>query len=132
MKSVLPSLHQDDFTVKGRVAVWIGSFTDEMQAVNYVDLRRGFAHDFGFHVAERRGPEIAVTPQPVSIRELVEGFSCWRDYANAVVGAAEASGVTSASTMLVFFGVEFDPKRVSINPNAPVRFLGNFGFQGFR
>jgi hypothetical protein len=127
-----PSLHQDDITVKGRVAVWIGSFTDELQADDYLNLDRGFERDFGFRIADRRGPEMAVTPQPVSIRELVEGFSCWRDYADAVVAAAETAGITSASTMLVFHWVEFDPQRVSVNPSAPLRFLGNFDFQGFR
>jgi len=127
-----PSLHQDDITVKGRVAVWVGSFTDELQTDDYLNLDRGFERDFGFRIADDRGPEMTVTPQPVSIRELVEGFSCWHDYADAVVAAAESSGMISASTMLVFHWVEFDPKRVSVNPSAPLHFLGNFDFQGFK
>jgi hypothetical protein len=126
------SLHQDDMTMKGRVAVWVGAFTEELQADDYLNLNRGFERDFGFRIADRRGPEIAVTPQPIPIRELVEGFSCWRDYADAVVGAAEAMGIPSASTMLVFHWVEFDPRRVTVNPDAPLRFIGNFDFQGFR
>jgi hypothetical protein len=132
MKSELPSLHQDDITVKGRVAVWVGSFTDEMVADDYMNLSRDFERDFGFRIADRRGPEMEVKPRPVSIRALVEGFSRWHDYADAVVAAADAAGIATASTMLVFHWVEFDPKRVSVNPNAPVRFLGNFDFQGFR
>jgi Immunity protein 22 len=132
MKSEIPTLHQDDITVRGRLAVWIGSFTDEMVADDYMNLSRGFERDFGFRIAERRGPEMAVTPQSVSISKLIEGFSCWRDYADAVVAAAEASGMASASTIIVFHWVEFDPKRVTVNPNAPVRFLGNFDFKGFR
>ena len=118
--------------MKGRVAVWVGSFTDELQADAYVNIDCGFERDFGFRIADRRGPELVVQPQPVSIRELVEGFSCWRDYADAVVAAAETAGITSASTMLVFYWIEFDPQRVSVNPSAPLRFLGNFFFQGIR
>ena len=132
MKHKPPSLHQDDITVKGRVAVWIGSFTDEMKADDYMNLDKGFERDFGFVIADRRGPEMDVRPIPVSIRELVEGFSCWRDYADAVVAAADAVEIHSASTMIVFHWVEFDPSRVSVNPSAPLRFLGNFDFQGFR
>ena len=132
MKSKLPLLHQDDISARGRVAVWVGSFTDELKADAYMNLDRGFERDFGFRIADGRGPEMAVVPQPVPIRELVEGFSRWRDYADAVVAAAEAAGITSASTMLVFHWVEFDLQRVSVNPNAPMRFLGNFDFQGFR
>lgn len=119
-------------TAKGRVAVWVGSFTDELQADDYLNLDRGFERDFGFRIAHRRGPEMAVTPQPVSIRELVEGFSCWRDYSDAVVAAAQAASITSASTMIVFHWVEFDLKRISVRQNAPLRFLGNFDFHGFR
>jgi hypothetical protein len=125
-------IHQDDITVRGWVAVWIGHMTDESQADDYLNVGRGFERDFGFRIADRRGPEMAVTPQPVSIRELVEGFSCWRDYADSVVEAATSTGISSATTMLVFHWVQFDPKRFPINPNAPLRFLGNFAFQGFR
>jgi hypothetical protein len=132
MGTTPPSLHQDDITVKGRVAVWVGSFTDELHADDYLNVDRGFERDFGFQIADRRGPEMTVTPKPVSIRELVEGFSCWHDYADAVVTAAEAAGIRAASTMLVFHWVEFDPRRVSVNLSAPLRFLGNFDFQGFR
>jgi len=127
-----PSLHQDDFEALGRVAVWTGSFTEEVKADDYMNLDRGFERDFGFRISDRRGPEMTVTPQPVSIGELVEGFSCWQDYADAVVAAAAAAGITSASTMLVFHWMAFNPQRVSVNPNAPMRFLGNFDFEGFR
>ena len=127
-----PSLHQADFEAIGRVAVWTGSFTDELKADDYMNLDRGFERDFCFRIDDRNGPEMAVKPQPVPIRELVEGFSCWNDYADAVVAAAEAAGIASASTMLVFHWMAFDPQRVSVNPNAPVRFLGNFEFEGFK
>jgi len=127
-----PPLHQDDFEAIGRVAVWTGSFTEELKADDYMNLDRAFERDFGFRIDDRNGPEVAVKPQPVPIRELVEGFSCWHDYADAVVAAAEAAGIASASTMLVFYWMAFDPQRVSVNPNAPARFLGNFEFEGFK
>lgn len=127
-----PLIDQDDITVKGHIAVWVGGFTDELQADDYLNLDRGFERDFGFRIADRRGPEMTVTAQPVPIRELVEGFSCWRDYADAVIAAAETMGITSASTMLVFQWMEFDPKRFSGSLDAPLRFIGNFDFQGFR
>ena len=69
-------LHQDDITAKGRVAVWIGSFTDELEADDYLTIKRGFERDFGFIIAEGRGPEILVVDEPVAVRKLVEGFSC--------------------------------------------------------
>jgi hypothetical protein len=62
-----PSLHQDDITVKGRVAVWIGSFTDELRADDYLNLDRGFERDFGFRIADRRGPEMTVKSVVVAI-----------------------------------------------------------------
>ncbi len=127
-----PLLHQDDFDAIGRVAVWIGSFTDELKADDYMNVDRGFERDFGFRINDRNGPEMAVEPQPVSIRKLVEGFWCWQEYADAVVAAAEAAGVTSASTMLVFRGMAFHAERVSVNAHAPLRFLGNFAFEGAR
>ena len=127
-----PTLHQDDITVKGWVAVWIGHVTDELQVDDYLNLGRGFERDFGFRIADGREPEMTVRPEPVSVRELVEGFSCWRDYADAVVEAATSAGITSASTMLVFHWVQFDPARVTTNQSALLRFLGNFAFQGFR
>ena len=132
METKSPALHQDDITVKGRIAVWIGQFTDETQADDYLNLDRGFERDFGFRIADDRVPELAVTPQAVAIRELVEGFSCWQDYANAVIEAATCAGISSASTMLVFRWVEFDPLRIVTNPRAPLRFLGNFDFKGFK
>jgi hypothetical protein len=127
-----PSLHQGDFDATDRVAVWTGSFTEELKADDYMNLDRGFERDFGFRIDDLNAPEMAVKSQPVPIRELVEGFSCWHDYADAVVAAAEVAGITSASTMLVFHWMAFSPQRVSVNPHAPVRFLGNFDFEGFR
>ncbi|RFC51969.1 MAG: hypothetical protein DVB22_001103 [Verrucomicrobia bacterium] len=121
-----PVLHQDDFTVKGRVAVWIGLFRDEVISDGCMKLDGAFERDFGFRIGGGRLQEMVVSGRPVSIRALVEGFTCWRDSADGVVAAAEEAGITSASLMLVLHSVEFDPKRVTVNPNAPIRFIGNF------
>lgn len=121
-----PVLHQDDFTVKGRVAVWIGLFKDELISDDCMNLDGAFERDFGFRIGGGRLQEVVIAGHPVSIRALVEGFTCWRDSADGVVAAAEMAGITSASLMLVLHSVEFDPKRVRVNPNAPIRFIGNF------
>ena len=124
-------LRQDAFDKVGRVAVWFGFFTDELDLDAY--LSDDFDHDFGFRHTGREtmGSEYAVTAQFVPMRELVAEFSGSRSYTEAVVAAAAAARAASASTMLVIFNVEFDPERVAINPLAPLTFLGNFDFEGY-
>lgn len=112
--------------MKGRVAVWIGLFKDGLIADDCMNLDGAFERDFGFRIGGGRLREMVVSGRPVSIRALVEGFTCWRDSADGVVAAAEKEGITSASLMLVLHSVEFDPKRVRVNPDAPIRFIGNF------
>ncbi len=125
-------MNQDDITVGNRIAVWIGSFTDDSQVDDYLNLDRGFERDFGFLIADDRGPEVAVVSTPVPIRQLVDRFSCSADYADAAIAAAESAGIIFASTMVLFHWVEFDPKVSQTNPHAPLLFLGNFNFKGFK
>ena len=60
--------------MKSRVAGWVGSFTDELQAADCLNLDRGFERNSGFRIALRRKPEMTVASQPVSIHELGECF----------------------------------------------------------
>lgn len=125
-------LHIDDLTDESCVAVWIGSFQNSKVADHYMTRDRGFERDFGLKLSERRCPELTVRPQAAPISELVAGFSCSDDYADAVVQAAQSIGISEATSMLVFLWVRFAPERTTVNPNAPLRFLGNFSFEGFK
>lgn len=94
----------------------------------YVDPGGTFERDFGIELDENNLPEVSVQAQPVPIRQLVGGFSAAQSFTEAVCLAAERLFCPAANTMLVFFFCDFDPARVIINPHAPVRFLGAFGF----
>jgi hypothetical protein len=120
--------HQDEFAAVGMVSVWIGNFQTEAQFDDYMNLSKEFEKDFGFRINNRGIREGAVERAPKPIGELVEGFSNWKSFAPAVVEAAKLAGVEQATTMIVFYTVRFDPAKVTLSPNAPLRFLGAFPF----
>ena len=118
------------FLKPGRVSVFAGDFHSYEAMDEYVDPGGRFEQDFGFRLDERYLPEVFVEAQPVPIRQLVSGFSAADSFAEAVCAAAERLSREMANTMVVFYFCEFDPARVTINPRAPLVFLGAFQFSG--
>jgi hypothetical protein len=119
---------QEDFAAKGMVSIWVGDFASEEAFDGY--MRDGeFEQDFGFKIAavsERMG---TIERSPVPIAELVEGLSSWPSFGLAAVQACAGLGIRQATAMMVFYGMKFDPGAVSVNANAPFRFVGAFPFK---
>lgn len=116
------------FRISGRVSVWVGNLKTPDQLDEYMNLTRSFENDFGFALDERDVREATVELSTKPIPQLVDGFSACHSFAGDVVKAATAAGIKQATTMLICYAFEFDPSKVMVNPNAPLRFLGSFSF----
>ena len=121
-------LKHNDFRKAGMVSVWVGDFATDMDLDDYVNLSRTFEPDFGFELNDRDMPETVVKDAPVSISELVAGFSWSKSYAAEVVNLAKAQGISKATTMLVFLNFEYRPEQVKPKETVPLRFLGAVRF----
>ena len=118
---------QAEFSIGGMVSVWIGNFETEAQFDDYMNLSKDFEKDFGFRIENGSIREATVEHTPRTIQELVIGFSNWKSFAPAVVQAARAVGVEKATTMIVFYCLNF-PDSQTRSANAPLQFLGAFPF----
>jgi hypothetical protein len=121
-------MKQNDFRKAGMVSVWVGNFGSDMQLDDYLDLNRTFEEDFGFELNERDPPETFVNNAPATIPELVNGFSRSDSYAQSVVELASIQAIERATTMIVFFNLEYEPERANPNKSAPLQFLGSVPF----
>lgn len=121
-------ISQSAFEIGGVVSIWVGNFADDVQFDDYMNLSAVFEKDFGFTIDDRGVREAVVESAPKPIAELVQGFSSWESFAPAVAKAARSAGVERATTMIIFYCVEFVPSRVRVNPNAPLKFIGAFPF----
>jgi hypothetical protein len=121
-------ISQSVFEIGGMVSIWAGNFPDDIQFDDYMNLSAEFERDFGFTINDRAVREAVVESSPKPIAELVRGFSSWESFAAAVADAARSAGVESATTMIIFYCVEFVPSRVRVNLNAPLKFIGAFPF----
>jgi hypothetical protein len=119
---------QSAFEIRGMVSIWVGNFSDDAQFDSYMNLSAEFEKDFGFTINDRGVREAVVESVPTPVDELVKGFSSWETFAPAVVEAARRAGVECATTMIVFYCIEFDPSKVSVKPSAPLKFIGAFPF----
>jgi hypothetical protein len=107
------------------VAIWIGHFTDELDADEY--LYADFQEDFRCTVEENNVPELAVTEVPKPLRDLLTGFSSSKEFLDAAVHKAESLGIQSASTAVVYYTTQYDDTQRS-SPSAKLVFLGNFSW----
>jgi hypothetical protein len=117
-------LQHSDFRKSGKLSIWIGNFSSELELDEYINLSREFEQDFGFELNERDMPETSVQPEQLPIRKLVDGFSRSHLYAQSVVGLAEEKRIDRATTMVIFFNFEYEPERTKPNDRAPLKFLG--------
>src|SRR5436190_15563933 len=117
-------IDQSEFEIGGMVSIWVGNFSNDVQFDDYMNLSAEFEMDFGFTIDDRAVREAVVESAPKPIEELVKGFSNWEAFAPAVAEAAREAGVERATTMIIFYCVWFAPAKVSVNPNAPLKFIG--------
>src|SRR3982751_208551 len=98
---------QAEFSIGGMVSVWVGNFKTDAQFDDYMNLSKRFETDFGFRIENSSVREATVEDTPKSIQELVNGFSNWKSFASPAVEAARAAGIEKATTMIVFYCLEF-------------------------
>jgi hypothetical protein len=121
-------MKHDQFRKGGRVSVWIGNLTSDVELDDYMNIQRTFEKDFGFEINERDMPETKVEEEPVPIAKLIEGFSWAEAYAESVNDLANEKGIEWATTMIIFINFEYNPESAKPNPNAQVKFLGVVSF----
>jgi hypothetical protein len=121
-------IDQDEFAIGGMVSIWVGNFASDAQFDEYMNMTEDFENDFGFRINDHGIREAVVKSSPVPIEQLVKGFSNCQSFAPAVVEAAKEAGCERATTMIVFYSVWFAPAKVTINPQARLKFLGAFPF----
>ena len=73
---------EHDMAAPGKVSIWVGDFADEMEALDYVESGEGFGRQFGCVLRHRR--ELVAFDDPKPLRQLLEGFSSWRDFIGEV------------------------------------------------
>lgn len=112
--------HHADLRANATVSVWLGDFRSEAALDDYI--RGHFADDFGFEYEPGASPEACAQPEPVSIAELLNGFSQWRRFVDHAVAQAASAGLSEASAAVVFYGTRYDPNLVTAH-SAPLRFL---------
>ena len=118
----------EHFRAGGKVSIWIGDFSSDVELDDYLNLSRGFERDFNFELNEHDTPETSVEAEAAPISQLVDGFSWSESYAQSAVKNAEEKGIGAATTMVVLLNFEYDPSIAKPNPNAPLQFLGAISF----
>jgi len=140
-------VYQEDLREKQIVAIWVGDIASEDALVDY--LGQPFEDDCGFLLNYDALPEFAYCfdqqPNPpdlnrktaractvpfdsnVDVRKLMEGFSHSREWISEAVRACHAQGVKSATMVLAFPNLCYRPE-LRRNPQALIRFIGNFSF----
>ena len=98
MKSIYPS--------EGRVSVWTGTFRSEDEFDAAVDLALVPKLDLPCDIASIA--EVAHEDQPVSIRELLTGFSGDHTFIDGTVADARRLGVEFATSALVAYHLEVE------------------------
>ena len=115
---------QRDFSVAGKLSVWIGDFDDEMALLDYVEAEDGFGADFGCVLRNRR--ELSVEPTPKPLRELLCGFSWSSEFIDEVI--RQAGENVEARCAVVSYASDFLQLGVVPSPKARLRFIGVASF----
>lgn len=113
-----------DFRTGGTVSVWLGTLGIEDDLDDY--LAEEFPDDFGFEIEPEDGPEFDIANPARPVADLLDGFSCYEDFADDVVEKAKAMGWTKANCALVFYNFEY--QLTETNDDAPLTFIGTFPF----
>jgi len=115
------------YPVQQVVSVWVGNFPTEEDFDKCVDVE--VAERLALQTPIESVCEIAFEPKPVSLQQLLQGFSGWETFMPQVERAAASRGVQSANAALVCYYVKCE--------DAPelwgqLRFLGSFAGQDVR
>ena len=105
------------------IAIWLGDFTSYDDLDDYI--QHSFSNDFGFILNERKLPEISEPDgQEIPVRDLLTGFSFWKDWIEDAVRLCQETGWTSAKGAAVFYHLRYRPE-LCLNPNARLKFAAN-------
>ncbi len=115
---------EGDFAAKGKVSIWIGDLDDEMELLNYVEADDGFGADFGCVLRDSR--ELTVELQPKPLRELLYGFSYYKDFLDEILTRAGAD--VEAHCAVVSYASDYTLLGITPKPNTRLRFIGVASF----
>lgn len=110
------------------VSVWIGDFINENSLEEYLFERPGFESDYGFSLGRGTMPETLVLGDPQPISSLVNGFSDFQSYGDAIIAESEYLNVAAVSTMVIFFNIQYFPRGDQTMANKPLKFLCSVTF----
>jgi hypothetical protein len=115
--------HQD-MSASSKISIWLGDISDELELDEY--LSDQFAADFGFEIYPPAGPE-CTAQEPADVRDLLEGFSQWRQFIDAAIVKAKAIGINQASCAVIFYNFAYDTSLIQ-NDIAPIHFIGTIAY----
>lgn len=109
------------YPVDRRVSVWVGNLPTEDDFDKCIDLEVVPRLALPTHIESTC--EISFKPKPVSVRELIAGFSGGEMFAGEAATKAAARGISSANAALVVYYVQCEdaPERWG-----PLYFIGTF------
>jgi hypothetical protein len=119
---------QHEFAAEGKVSIWIGNLPSEAEFDRYMNLSKDFESDFGFKIDNYGIREGIVEEGPKPVGELLEGFSNWMSFGPSIIEACKKLGIERATTMIIFYALDFTPAKTALNPAAPLKFVGSFPF----
>jgi hypothetical protein len=122
MRKQLPT--ERDFSVTGKVSIWIGDFDNEDALLDYVESEQGFGADFGCLLCHSR--ELAVLPHPRPLRELLQPFSSAKDFVDEIV--AISGEKTFSRCAVVAYAADYRLLGFEPNANARLTFVGVASF----
>lgn len=116
------AVQHSELRARATVSVWLGDFRTEGDLDEY--MREDFSSHFGFTYEPAAGPESHTHPgEPISVRELLSGFSQSHRFLDEAVRAALQHGRTVANAAVVFFATRYDLSLASaVSP--PLQFIG--------
>ena len=109
------------YPVDRRVSVWVGNFPTEEDFDTSVDTEVSKRLELPTHIESIC--EVTFEQKPVSIRQLIEGFSGWDTFIKEAETKAAKLGISSANAALVcyYLACEDAPEQWG-----SLRFLGSF------
>ncbi len=105
------------------VAIWLGDFTDELDADEY--LFADFGRHFHCRPDDANVPELSVLHSAVEIAELLKGFSSVAHFIDAACTQAQMCGIVTSSAAVIYYQTYYEPVQPPAS-SPKLRFLGNF------
>jgi len=116
------AVQHSELRAPATVSVWLGDFRTEGELDDY--LREDFSLHFGFAYEAPAGPEACAHPgEPISVSELLLGFSQSRRFIDRAVEVALQHGRSVANAAVVFYATRYDPGLATVE-SAPLLFIG--------